>query len=592
MAELPQLTVQDIRQRANEESFRRGKSYYNNGAITNTVRRGSQIEARCKGSSPTPYRVEAVFGKQGVWETSCTCPYDWGGDCKHIVAFLLAYVHEPEAFVERPTVDEALTERSKEDIIALIGEMLARHPDLEMLLDRPTPRSHPRCTPINTESFRRELRYAIDNYEGWGDRTAEQVIHNIAGTASQFAAAGDWISARAICSAVLEEALLDDSYVFDDEGDFIVALDAVVQPLVECLEQPVIVQNDGERRAVFTSLLDAIIWNINMGGVDFAADAGDALLAHATPADMPFIRERLQPEREKQLSRKYGHWSAEAYEDILSELDALGDIDPDTTLARLRDEGLYSLAFEKLMQWSRFDEAIALAAEHLTSPYERWQAVYRLAGAGYETAAIQLAEETLQTQFDDTLSQWLIERYQKCGDSEAVLRLQHTQMLASPAISYYEQLHQTAAALGRWQEMRPAIIQRLEEQKRFDVLTYVYLYEEAWDAAWEMQEKAARQSLYGPDYLWGLPSLELEVAERSCHARPRRALEVYLKHARRQIEGRSRQHYQVATDYLSVVRDLHRELGEEAAWEDLIAGIREEFKRLPALQDELNQAGL
>jgi hypothetical protein len=37
---------------------------------------------------------------------------------------------------------------------------------------------------------------------------------------------------------------------------------------------------------------------------------------------------------------------------------------------------------------------------------------------------------------------------------------------------------------------------------------------------------------------------------------------------------------------------LYRRLGEEETWQSLIAGIREQNRRLRALQDELNEAGL
>jgi hypothetical protein len=40
------------------------------------------------------------------------------------------------------------------------------------------------------------------------------------------------------------------------------------------------------------------------------------------------------------------------------------------------------------------------------------------------------------------------------------------------------------------------------------------------------------------------------------------------------------------------VRDIYRQLKDIQTWEKLIAGIREQHKRLPALQDELNQRKL
>ncbi|MCS7282247.1 MAG: SWIM zinc finger family protein [Anaerolineae bacterium] len=37
------------------------------------------------------------FGPGGdIVAAECTCPYDWGGDCKHIIATLLCLVHRSQ----------------------------------------------------------------------------------------------------------------------------------------------------------------------------------------------------------------------------------------------------------------------------------------------------------------------------------------------------------------------------------------------------------------------------------------------------------------------------------------------------------------
>lgn len=43
---------------------------------------------------------------------------------------------------------------------------------------------------------------------------------------------------------------------------------------------------------------------------------------------------------------------------------------------------------------------------------------------------------------------------------------------------------------------------------------------------------------------------------------------------------------------LAKVQQAYNQLGEIETWETLIAELREEHKRLPALKDELNKAGL
>lgn len=46
MSDRPEITQKQIQSRAANQSFSRGKSLYNNGSISLTVRRGNKIEAR------------------------------------------------------------------------------------------------------------------------------------------------------------------------------------------------------------------------------------------------------------------------------------------------------------------------------------------------------------------------------------------------------------------------------------------------------------------------------------------------------------------------------------------------------------------
>ena len=50
--------------------------------------RSSQLFAEVSGSEWQPYRVGVTITDDS-FTASCTCPYDWGGYCKHIVATLL-----------------------------------------------------------------------------------------------------------------------------------------------------------------------------------------------------------------------------------------------------------------------------------------------------------------------------------------------------------------------------------------------------------------------------------------------------------------------------------------------------------------------
>ena len=127
---VPRLTEAQVRKLGSPQSFERGKSYYRGGAILEPVRQGLELRAQCEGSEDEPYEVSATLEHHGIAEVSCTCPYDWGGACKHVVALLLTYVHEPQAFRVIPPLETLLAKSSREQLIALIGEMAKREPGL------------------------------------------------------------------------------------------------------------------------------------------------------------------------------------------------------------------------------------------------------------------------------------------------------------------------------------------------------------------------------------------------------------------------------------------------------------------------------
>ncbi len=41
------------------------------------------------------------LGEAGIANASCSCPYAYGGYCKHIIVLLLTYTHHPKQFTLR-----------------------------------------------------------------------------------------------------------------------------------------------------------------------------------------------------------------------------------------------------------------------------------------------------------------------------------------------------------------------------------------------------------------------------------------------------------------------------------------------------------
>lgn len=129
------LDLQQIEERALEQVFERGESLYERGAIFLPVRRGNVISAQCVGTYSDYYHVSAAFDEAGEITADCTCPYDWEGDCKHIVAMLLAYLREPELFRVGVAIREELMSLSKEDLADIVEQMATRYLGLEDIIE-------------------------------------------------------------------------------------------------------------------------------------------------------------------------------------------------------------------------------------------------------------------------------------------------------------------------------------------------------------------------------------------------------------------------------------------------------------------------
>lgn len=167
MAKSYTITETEVRSLATVQSFDRGYIYYRNGSVHNLIRRGNQITARVEGSDYEPYKVEALLEEHGITESSCTCPYDWGGICKHIVATLLVVVFEADTIVEKPPITDVLENLTAEQLrqvlngLAEMGIEFAKAIEREVswLQNEPakTESDSGATSPVDFKSVRREI---------------------------------------------------------------------------------------------------------------------------------------------------------------------------------------------------------------------------------------------------------------------------------------------------------------------------------------------------------------------------------------------------------------------------------------------------
>ena len=126
----PDLTEDQIQERCTKQVFARGEDYFHNEAIENAIFHDHTLSANCYGSEDTPYRVSVELTPTGIADAECSCPYDWGGDCKHIIALLLTYIHEPDEIHSLEPILTTIAEKPRATLLRIISELLKREPAL------------------------------------------------------------------------------------------------------------------------------------------------------------------------------------------------------------------------------------------------------------------------------------------------------------------------------------------------------------------------------------------------------------------------------------------------------------------------------
>ncbi|HKY56212.1 MAG TPA: hypothetical protein VJM08_17980, partial [Anaerolineales bacterium] len=335
------------------------------------------------------------------------------------------------------------------------------------------------------------------------------------------------------------------------------------------------------RREILQVLFSAYQWDtLQAGGVGAADCVPEILISKTTPEERAEIAEWT-----REILPKGSSWSDGYYREVLGSL--LLDLEADTLddeayIKVCRETGrLYDL-IERLLKLKRIQEAEDAAKT--AEDYPLFQTLDIFVKHRQAELAEKLVTKRLKTIKDDRLIEWLAKRLQERGDLAGSLGLEERLFWKYPNIEKYKILHNLAKHLNCWDHLRVHIITELEKKKDFDFLIRLYLHEKEVGNALRTLEKLTER--------WGDHALQLEVAEAAKQQYPKEAIGLFAKEAERFIDHRSRNSYSQAALCLREIREIYRQLNDIQSWDKLIADVRERYKRLPALQDELNQLRL
>lgn len=568
---LPKLTEAQIKSLASSQSYQRGLSYYRDDSILNPVRQGMELSAECSGSDYEPYEVTATLNKNGVADTSCTCPYEYGGICKHIVALLLTYIHEPDSFEALDDLQSDLSNLSKEELIQLVGDMVNRDPKLKSVvqLSQAAPRAG---KAMNVSAYRTQAKRAMASES---HNTMRRELKSLRETAQRMAKAGDRLNAGAIFHTALDEATKgydNIAWEIDYDGYICIEIDGLAKGLGQCLKDSA--ADADTRWQWIEALLQAEYKDRELGGVDFAPSASDALLKFTNDEEWRKIEAIIR----NKIHRGSG-WDRESWVHFLSARLSKQSSKDDL----IRELGTPQQQADLLIRKRKYDEALVVLRDVVRGfPGLLKQFADALLSAGAKTQALQLVEEnTNDPRNRSTSYEWLVNYYEKHGALEQVVDAQLELFLTSPHFDAYKILAEKSRRLGNWNPIRAAAIKRAEAEKNQYLLMDIALYEGDLKRALELWPKSA--------WGWGF-KYELKLAQACEQEMPKKALELYQKIVEREINARTRENYKQAAQYLKQVRKIYDALDAKAEWIRYIAALREKYSSLRALKEELAKA--
>lgn len=579
MPSIPHITKSDVINWTDDAYFKRGQSYYQSRAIYEQRREGMKIKSKCSGSQAPFYRQEVLFNTKGVESGECSCPVGSGGHCKHAVALLLTWVNDPDSFQEVEALDAILDKRSKPELIAIIKEMLEQEPDLESLLELPILGEESK--PINIKVIRQQAQRAFRDvdYE-WGyTEEIKKDLNPLLKLAAGYLSRGDAENSALIYMTIIETILNNENAALgDEEGRLLGVSYDCAEALGNCL--PLI--NDKKKRLEILHVLFSVYqWDsLKLGGVGAADGVPEILTGKTTP------QERFEIAKwTREILPKGSSWSDGYHRESLGKL--LLDLEADTLndedyLKICRETGRLNDLIERLLELQRVQEAAdtAQAAED----YPLFLALHVFTKHKQADLAEKLVTERLNKIKDDRLIEWLANRLEERGDVAGSLKLEERLFWKFPRSDGYEKLRKLAKQLNRWDDLYANIIAELENKKNFDFLISIYLEEKDVGNALATLEKLPER--------WRNHELHIEVAEAAKKQYPQDAIRIFTTEAEQFINHRNRDGYSQAAICLRKIRDIHRQMKDTQPWDKLIADIRERYKRLPALQDELNQLKL
>jgi uncharacterized Zn finger protein len=582
------LTDAIIRAGANERSFARGQELYRSGAISDAAIQGAVLTGHCEGMQSPFYKVRAELDAGGVRAASCNCDYDFGGYCKHIVALLLTYAHKPKQFVVREDMVKRLSTLSREQLLALLTELLDDVPDLrdwleaalpEPVASRPRKAAAPkRKKKIDTEAYRRRVHgimHSLDHmrmseaYWHVGGLTDE--LRGVEKTAMEFLDAGDAETAYRILMTLLEESHDGFDYIDDSNGE----LGGYLNDLGKTLAEVVLsLDLDEDQREDIVSDIDVIHGKLSDYGVDGVKVAIAAAQYYWGELPPEAQGRRVEEDDEDRWYRPKP-LSQILTDAKLNVLERQGRTDEYLALCLKSGEHLrYAL---KLVSLKRVAEAVKYALEHPARADDALKLAQALRESRRYAESLEIGERGLKLGGSKaSLGAWLGPIEEAQGRTAQALEAWVAAFHDLPSLATWKTIKRLAGS--RWKSLKPELMASLEKGYHKQTLAEVLIEEQEWDAA----AKVADEQTSGYH-------LVASVADALIEHRPEWVIRASVKQADGLIAKTQSKYYSHAANWLRRAKAAYAQLGRNDDWRKYLSELKEQYRRRPALMAHLER---
>jgi len=587
-----------IRAGASSESFRRGEEYYREGVLSNTTIQGTLLRGECAGTYAPYYRIQVELDQVGIADASCTCLYEYGGYCKHIVALLLAYVHHPRSFAVRKAPAELLADLEHDDLTAILTKLIQEQPDLydriEAMTSVPSTSKKKRRKKVDIEVHRRHILGIVHSLDGmrmseayWYVGGLANQLHEVEESAMKFLNAGEAESALEILLVLLEESSRGIENIDDSNGELGGFVGDLGTPLAEAILSMDLSQVERDRLVRRLEKLIDYASDYGMeGNLDIAIQAAkygwdDAPKGKASPRGdgSIFYEDEDWDEDNEYEFRERGFLVGSGFDDLtevkLNVLDRQGHTEE--YLALCKQEGRHLRYALKLCDLKQIEVAVKYAKKNLTTAEETLEVARRLRESRLVTEAIEIGEHGLKLKGSKaSLGEWLGPVEEAQGRTKQALTAWTATFGENPTLDIYKTIKRLAGT--GWGRLRPEVMASLRKSQDKLVLAEVYLLEEEWDDAIKVA--------VGHDVWYTVAEI---VADGVIQHRPEWVVQISLKHAERLMSEVKSKNYPIAAAWLKRAKQAYTLLGKSDEWKKYLKETKENYKRRPALQSQLER---